>query len=111
MASQLTFPPDAEAGRALERAAELELDVNRDTDAIRTFKEAADTYDTTDPTGKIRCLQRVINYWVDTKGQFTTAAVYQKNLGELYLNQLNDKDKAIEAYQLAADWYGGAQPQ
>ena len=94
----------------MERAGDLELQVQRDMDAIRTFREASDCYGTADPQGKVRCIQQMISYWVDSKGQFSTAATQQKELAKVYEQDIGDRNKAIEAYQLAAEWFGDSQP-
>jgi alpha-soluble NSF attachment protein len=41
------------------------------------------------------------------KGRWNMAAGHQKTVAELYETELNDLAKALEAYEIAADWYAG----
>jgi alpha-soluble NSF attachment protein len=41
------------------------------------------------------------------KGRFQTAANNQKLIAEMYETEVGDLDKAMRAYELAADWYAG----
>lgn len=41
------------------------------------------------------------------KGRFSAAANNQRQVAEMYETDINDVPKALEAYELAADWYQG----
>lgn len=93
-----------EAAQAYEQAAELELRVKRDDYANESFTKAASNYGDADAVGRARCLERMISYWVDTRGNFPAASPYAKTLAGVYEKQLKDETKALETYQNAADW-------
>ncbi|KAL8815694.1 MAG: hypothetical protein Q9191_008434 [Dirinaria sp. TL-2023a] len=93
-----------EAAQAYEQAAELELWVKRDSDANETFTKAASNYGDADAAGRARCLERIVSYWVDTRGNFSAASPHAKTLAGVYEKQLKDETKALETYQNAADW-------
>jgi alpha-soluble NSF attachment protein len=41
------------------------------------------------------------------KGRFSAAASNQKQMAEIYENEIGDMAKAMEAYELAAEWFQG----
>jgi hypothetical protein len=41
------------------------------------------------------------------KGRFSAAANNQKQIAELYETDLQDLEKAMDAYNIAAEWYHG----
>lgn len=38
-------------------------------------------------------------------GRFRQAADREKDIGQLYLHEIHDKQKACESYERAAEWY------
>jgi alpha-soluble NSF attachment protein len=38
-------------------------------------------------------------------GRFRQAADREKDIGQLYLHEIHNKQKACESYERAADWY------
>ncbi len=47
-----------------------------------------------------------IALYVD-QGRFQAAAAHQKEVAEIYEADLVDLSNAVEAYEIAADWYSG----
>ena len=41
------------------------------------------------------------------KGRFQSAAKHQEDIAGIYETELIDLDQAMQAYELAADWYAG----
>ncbi|KAJ1558430.1 hypothetical protein HK096_000858, partial [Nowakowskiella sp. JEL0078] len=41
------------------------------------------------------------------RGRFQPAATNQKQIAEIYENDLNDLENSMRAYELAAEWYAG----
>lgn len=95
-----------QAAQAYEQAAELEFRVKRGHEANETLQRAVSNYGDADGAGKARCLERIIAYYIDTRGSFSSAASYAKTLAGVYEKQLKDETKALEAYQNSADWIG-----
>lgn len=52
----------------------------------------------------IQALQQAIQI-ITERGRFHTAANHEKTIAEIYENDLINIEKALEAYELAADWY------
>jgi len=40
------------------------------------------------------------------KGRFHAAASHQKTIAEMYESDIMDPEKAMHAYEVAAEWYG-----
>ena len=68
--------------------------------------EAFKSYKKDEPADAARCLEQAIKHYT-SKGSFRRAATHQQNLAELYELDLGDMKKAIEAYELAGDWFSG----
>jgi alpha-soluble NSF attachment protein len=56
------------------------------------------------PEDAVRCLEVAINQYCK-KGNFRRAAQHKENMGEVFENELGDKKRALECYELAAGWY------
>jgi len=92
------------AGDAFVRAAECYLklkDVNYE--AAQNYINAVLCYKKTNVTVAVQCMRRGIEIFKD-EGKFSTAAKYQKDLGELFEGQ-PDPENALDAYQASADLY------
>ncbi|KAH0609936.1 uncharacterized protein H6S33_012482 [Morchella sextelata] len=95
-----------EAGQAFEKAAEIQLKINEPDDAANTHVEAYKAYKKDDPSAAARVLEKAISHYT-LKGNFRRAATHQQNLAELFELELGDIKRAIDAYELAGDWFQG----
>ncbi|CAG8473890.1 10377_t:CDS:2 [Racocetra fulgida] len=112
-----------EAGDAFTKAANMQLQLNERDDAATTFINAAKCYkkgsfEATiylkyqtliiifDPTDAITSLKQAIEILTD-RGRFQAAAGHQKDIAQIYESDLIDLEKAMQAYEIAADWYAG----
>ncbi|KAI9373845.1 soluble NSF attachment protein [Aspergillus egyptiacus] len=96
-----------EAGQAFEKAASIqEKDLKEPNDAANSLYESYKAYQTTDPEDAVRVLSAAIEHWVLGQGGLRRAAPRQEDLARVYEEKLADTDKAIEAYEKAAKWYG-----
>lgn len=95
-----------EAGHAFEKAAALQRQLNEPDDAANSLVEAFKSYKRQDPSNAARCLEQAIKHYI-SRGSFRRAATHQQNLAELWELDLGDYKKAIEAYDLAGDWFSG----
>lgn len=94
-----------EAGQAFEKAANIQTSkLNEPDDAANTLVEAFKVYKKTDPLDAARCLDVAINHYT-SKGNFRRAATHKQNLAEIYELEIGDQKKAIESYELAANWF------
>jgi len=55
-------------------------------------------------TESIMALKSAIEILTD-RGRFHSAAGHQKEIAQIYESELIDLDRAMQAYELAADWY------
>lgn len=98
-------PTDKEAGQAFELCASIQTEkLNEPDDAANTLTEAFKVYRKTDPLDAARCLDIAINHYT-AKGNFRRAATHKQNLAELYETEVGDQKKAMESYELAANWF------
>ncbi|KAF2236653.1 TPR-like protein [Viridothelium virens] len=93
-----------EAGRAFERAANIQQNALKEADdAANTYSEAFKTYRKDSPEDAARCLQYSINHYT-LKGNFRRAATNQQHLAELF-EEIGDNKRALGAYDTAAGWF------
>lgn len=95
-----------EAGKAFESAAECQLKSESPDEAANTLVEAFKAYKLESPQEAVKCLEKAIGMFVQ-KGQFRRSANFKTDLGELYENELQDVQKAIDSYEDACEWYRG----
>lgn len=95
-----------EAGQAFEKAAAIQRQLNEPDDAANSLVEAFKSYKRQDPQNAARCLEQAIKHYT-SRGSFRRAATHQQNLAELWELDLGDYKKAIEAYDIAGDWFMG----
>ncbi|KAJ1943597.1 vesicular-fusion protein S17, partial [Linderina macrospora] len=93
-----------EAGEAMNRAAEMSLQCNERNDAAQRFISAAKSFKKNYPQEAVKALKQAIALLTEN-GRFHAAASHQKEVAQLYESDLADLENAMEAYQLAADWY------
>ena len=68
------------------------------------MNDAFKVYRKTDPEDAARVLSSAIQHYV-TKGNLRRAATQQQYLAEVYEVELGDMQRALEAYEKAADWF------
>lgn len=93
-----------EAGDAYFQAAGCQLQCHENDEAATSFVSASKCYKKTSPLEAIQSLQQAIQLLTE-RGRFQTAANHQKVIAEIYESDLIDIEKALEAYELASDWY------
>ncbi|WFD00162.1 vesicular-fusion protein S17 [Malassezia yamatoensis] len=93
-----------EAGRALVRAAEMEIKTGESDFAANTYYEASKCLRITDPSQAVMAMDRSASLLVD-RGRFRQAADRKKNMAELYKEDPNRLDQGLQAYEQAANWY------
>jgi alpha-soluble NSF attachment protein len=75
-------------------------------EAGSAFLNAAKCYRKHHPQDAIHATQQAIDILTE-KGRFQTAANNQKIIAEIYEVVIGDVERAMRAYELAADWYAG----
>lgn len=93
-----------EAGRALVRAAEMEVRTGEKDFAASTYFEASKCFRLSNPAQAVNAIGRCSDILVE-RGRFRQAADRQKNLAEVYRDDPNTLDRAFAAYDQAAAWY------
>jgi len=90
---------------AFERAASVQIEkLNEPDDAANTYLEAFKSYKKSDPEDAARVLEKAIKHYTQ-KGNFRRAGTQQQSLAELYEQEVGDSKRALEAYELAGQWY------
>ncbi|KAJ3037461.1 hypothetical protein HDV00_001702 [Rhizophlyctis rosea] len=95
-----------EAGDAFVAQADILNRMNERDEACTAYLNASKAYKKASPHDAVRCLQSAVDILVE-RGRFSAAAQNQKQLAEIYENEIADFAQAMNAYQLAADWYQG----
>ncbi|KAK9332815.1 soluble NSF attachment protein [Lipomyces starkeyi] len=91
------------AGKAFEKAAQMQLKSEAKDEAANTYIEAYKSYRKNDPEESARVLIQAITLFTQ-RGQFRRAATYTQDLATLYETELNDLDRAMDAYDEAGEW-------
>jgi len=94
------------AGNAFKEAASLHQKNQSKLDASTNFVEAANCYKKSDPNEAVNSLMKAIEIYTDM-GKFTMAAKHHQTIAEIYENEMADKDKAIQHYEKAGDYFRG----
>lgn len=68
------------------------------------MQEAFKVYRENYPDDAARVLPKAIDHYA-SRGKLSRAATQLQHLAELYEVELKDMDKAVEAYEKAADWF------
>ena len=93
-----------EAADAFSKAADCHLNLQSKHEAATSYVSAGGCLKKSEVKESIRYYKLAIGLYTDM-GRFTIAAKHQKEIAELYENELFDVESAMYAYQLAADWY------
>ncbi|EIW86763.1 vesicular-fusion protein SEC17 [Coniophora puteana RWD-64-598 SS2] len=93
-----------EAGDAFAREAECREKCKETNEAANAWWNAAKAYKQGHPDLAIQALTQTITHYTHA-GRFRQAADREKEIGQLYQNELGDLGKACESYERAAEWY------
>ncbi|KAK5073151.1 vesicular-fusion protein S17 [Lithohypha guttulata] len=94
-----------EAGQAFEKAAAIQRDkLNEPGDMANSLTECFKVYRKDSPQDAVRVLQQAIQHYTSS-GNFRRAATHQQNLAEVYEVEIGDQKSALQAYDLAAQWF------
>lgn len=93
-----------ESGDAYIAQANILKKMKEVDEASTAYMNAAKAFKKTDPKDSIHALQKAVEILVE-RGRFQSAASNQKQIAELYETDLVDIEKAMHAFELAADWY------
>ncbi|KAK9473578.1 soluble NSF attachment protein [Dipodascopsis tothii] len=98
------------AGKTFEKAAQMQLKSESKDEAATTYIEAYKSYRKSDPEEAARVLIQAIMLF-SQRGQFRRAATYKQDLAALYETELNDLNRAMDAYDEAAEWLSNDQAE
>lgn len=93
-----------QAGDAHAREAECREKCQEGNEAANAWWNAAKAYKRVDPGLAVQALAQTITH-LTKAGRFRQAADREKEIGQIYLQELNDLRKACESYERAAEWY------
>jgi len=93
-----------EAGDAYYQAAGCLILIQENDEATTSFINASKCYKKSSPIEAVNSLKQAIQFLIE-KGKLNQAANHQKTIAEIYETDLMDTEKALEAYENAADWY------
>ncbi|OBZ79863.1 Vesicular-fusion protein SEC17 [Grifola frondosa] len=93
-----------EAGDAHAREAECREKSQEGNEAANAWWNAAKAYKRIDPSLAVQALSQTITH-LTKAGRFRQAADREKEIGQIYLQELNDLRKACDSFERAADWY------
>jgi len=94
-----------EAGKAFIKVAECQLKLDSKHEAATSYASAATCFKKNNTADCVDCLKKSVELFTG-EGRFAIAAKHQKEIAEVYEAEL-DFEQAIEAYQIAADYFEG----
>ncbi|KAG0006893.1 hypothetical protein BGZ65_002200 [Modicella reniformis] len=93
-----------ESGDTFCKAADMQLKMNDKDEAASSFINASKSYKKSSPQDAIATLEQAIIILTE-KGRFQPAAKHKEDIASIYESELIDLEKAMMAYETAADWY------
>jgi len=93
-----------EAGDAFAREAECREKCKESNEASNAWWNASKAYKKGYPDLAVQALTQTITH-LTQGGRFRQAADREKEIGQIYLHEINDVRKACESYERAGDWY------
>lgn len=93
-----------EAGDAHAREAECREKSSESSEAAQAWWNAAKAYKRGYPDLAITALSQTITH-LTKQGRFRQAADREKEIGQIYMQELNDLRKACDSYERAGEWY------
>jgi len=94
-----------QAANAFCRSAECHAKLGSKHETATDYISAGTCYSKTNVTEAVNCISTAVGLYVE-EGRFSIAAKHQKEIGEMF-EKANEIEKAVEAYQKAADYYDG----
>jgi len=94
-----------EAGKAFIKVAECQLKLDSKHEAATSYASAATCFKKNNTADCVDCLKKSVELFTG-EGRFAIAAKHQKEIAEVYEAEL-DFEQAIEAFQIAADYFEG----
>ncbi|KAJ3166716.1 hypothetical protein HDU88_003199 [Geranomyces variabilis] len=95
-----------EAGDAFMSQAGVLNRMNERDEAASSYMNAAKCFKKNSPQDAISALQQAVEILTE-RGRFQAAANHQKQIAEIYETELADFEKAMHAYEIAAEWFHG----
>jgi len=95
-----------QAGKAFCEAANLHSKAGSRHDAATNYVDGANCYKKVDPNEAVSCLLKAIEIYTDM-GRFSMAAKHHQTIAEMYENEANDLQRAVQHYEQAADYFRG----
>ncbi|KND03751.1 uncharacterized protein SPPG_01207 [Spizellomyces punctatus DAOM BR117] len=95
-----------EAGDAFIAQANVLNRMNERDEASSSYMNAAKCFKKNSPQDAVNALQQAVEILTE-RGRFQAAANNQKQIAEIYETDLADFEKAMHAYEMAAEWYHG----
>ncbi|KAF9163114.1 hypothetical protein BGX21_009253 [Mortierella sp. AD011] len=95
-----------ESGDTFCKAADMQLKMNEKDEAANIFINASKSYKKSSPEDAINSLRMAITILTE-RGRFQSAAKHEEDIAAIYETELVDLEKAMQAYDTAADWYAG----
>ncbi|RKP03143.1 hypothetical protein CXG81DRAFT_9913 [Caulochytrium protostelioides] len=99
-----------EAGDAYMQQAGVLVRMNERDEAATAYLNASKVFKRISPQQAIAALQQAVEIFTD-RGRFSAAASNQEQLAEMYETDVGDIEKAMNAYEIAADWFIGDDAQ
>ncbi|EPQ60683.1 vesicular-fusion protein SEC17 [Gloeophyllum trabeum ATCC 11539] len=93
-----------EAGDAHAREAECRENCKEGNEAANAWWNAAKAYKRVNPELAIQALTQTITH-LTQGGRFRQAADREKEIGQIYLQELNDLRRACDSFERAGEWY------
>ncbi|KAJ1814978.1 vesicular-fusion protein S17 [Coemansia sp. RSA 2598] len=93
-----------EAGDAMTSAAQMSLKVDERDDAAQRFVTASKSYKKNYPEQAVDALTQAVALLAE-RGRFRMAASHKMEIARIYEEDLSDVEKAMAAYDKAAEWY------
>ncbi|KAJ2777762.1 vesicular-fusion protein S17 [Coemansia javaensis] len=93
-----------EAGEAMLKAAQMSLKLGEHSDAAQRLVAASKAFKKSHPQQAVDALTQAVGLLAEL-GRFRTAAGHQKEIATIYEVDLSGPKQAMQAYQLAAEWY------
>jgi len=87
------------------KVADCQIKLDSKHEAASSYASAATCFKKNNNSDAVNCLSRAVELFTG-EGRFAIAAKNQKEIAEIYESEM-DYEKAIEAYQTAADYFEG----
>ncbi|KAJ3218981.1 hypothetical protein HDU67_003345 [Dinochytrium kinnereticum] len=95
-----------EAGDAFISQANVLMKMGEKDEASSAYLNASKAFKKTHPLDAINALQQAVQLLTE-RGRFSAAASNQKQIAEIYEADVGDLEKAMNAFETAAEWYSG----